>query len=195
MRTTLIAVVVGASFAVLLVAGMKVLAEDPEQTAPGATAKPSPPPPPAKASAEEVRQWLRQLNPSQRRLLLRELVSALRQDLTERHREAAQRRFRQADANQDGVLSFEEAWKAGLFRMEPRRPQRPPGPVGGRGLRERLERRAGERGPFGRQPRRRTPGAPESAAQPPMNDFEEELMDTWELLQELNVLERGAGEE
>lgn len=195
MRRAVIAVVVAVSFAALLATGTRALAEPPEKVAAGPAARPAPKPP-VKADVEEVREWLRRLTPAERRTLLRELLSVLRRDVAERYRRAAQERFRRADANHDGVLSFEEAWEAGLFRGQPRRGrERPLGPPGVPGLRQRPERRPGQRRPPGPQLRPRGPEASKPLGEPPATEFEQELLDTWDLLQELNILERGAGEE
>jgi len=155
------------------------------------------PPPPGKGPPpDEVRQWLRQMSPVQKRALFKELLVAMREDLAESHRRAAEQRFRQADTDGDDKLTFEEAWKAGVFRPGPRGGEDRGGPGAARGPRARELRR--ERSRPGGKPRQMeepsAPGSHLSEAQFPISELEQQLLESWDLLQELDVLSRDAGE-
>ena len=174
-------------------AGAYLWGDAPAEHEPLTRTPPTPPPLGAKAGPQVVRQWLREMTPVQKTALLKELLASLREDVIQRHRQAAQRRFGQADSDKDGKLSFEEAWQAGLFRPFPGAREGRAEIGAARGPRPRLRARA-----------RRGPGGPEVAPTPqpqgpgsqfPANQFEQELLDSWELLEELNVLARDAGEE
>ena len=152
-------------------------------------------PPPGKGPLpDEVSQWLRQMGPGQKRAVLRALLAALREDLMEGHRRAAEERFHQADTDDDGMLTFEEAWKTGVFRVGRGGAEGKGTPDADRGLRERVR----ERSRLGVGPRES--GAPSErrsqAAEPhfPVSEIEQELLESWELLQELNVLAQDAGD-
>ena len=169
--------------------GLWLWAEEP-------TGAPAPPPAPrGELAEEEFRQWLKQLTPAQKAGLLRIVVGSLREDVLEQHRRAAEQWFRKADADGNGQLSFEEAWQGGLFRPEAgRREARPgPGPASGPA--------GGPAGPEGRERSRgeRQPGPEMNVAageQPPfpVSELEQELLESWELLQELNIISRDTGE-
>jgi hypothetical protein len=165
--------------------GLWLWAEEP-------TGAPAPSPPPRRELApEEFRQWLKQLTPVQKAGLLRIVVGSLREDVLAEQRRAAEQRFRTADTDGNGQLSFEEAWQAGLFRPPAgRREARPaPGPASGPPAPEGHERGRTERQPG---PELNV----EAGEQPPfpVSELEQELLESWELLQELNVIGRESGE-
>jgi len=156
---------------------------------------PPPPEPPAAVTPDALRQWIGRLTPGQRRALLRALLSGLQEDLAERRRRAAEARFRQSDTDGDGVLTFEEAWAAGLLQRPGRAPAEPMAPEQRRrgappreAPRDRLPRQSGAHLPrSGRQ-------APSMDARLPQNESEAEVLENWDLLQELEVLAKDAGE-
>lgn len=191
MRTKVVAAALVGVLVVFLLAGLAfwLWAEEP-------TKAPAPPPSLRRELvAEEFRQWLKQLTPAQKAGLLRIVVGSLREDVLEQHRRAAEQWFRKADADGNGQLSFEEAWQAGLFRPEAgRREVRPTpgpasGPMGGPAAPEARERGRAERQPEAEMNM-------EAGEEPPfpVSELEQELLESWELLQELNIIGRETGE-
>jgi hypothetical protein len=142
------------------------------------------------AGTEEFRQWLRGQNTAQKVGLLRVLINSLREDVLEQQRWAAEQWFHKADSDGNGQLSFEEAWQGGLFRPTAgRREGRPgAGPTSGPSGLERREQSRGERraGPQANVERGEQPPFP-------ISELEQELLESWELLQELNIIGRDAG--
>jgi hypothetical protein len=196
--------VVAGTVVLFLLAGLGLWLWGEEPTGP-----PTPPPVPRReAGPEEFRQWLRQLPPTQKVGILRVLISSLREDVTEQQRRAAEQLFHKADTDGNGQLSFEEAWQAGLFRQVLGRQVRPGAgaPTGPAQLEERersqAERRPGpqaNREPRGQGAGERRPG-PEANVEPeeqppfPTNELEQDLLESWELLQDLNIIAQDTGE-
>lgn len=166
--------------------------EEPSGRAPVET---TPRPPGAEdAGLAALRQRFREMTPEQKTAVLRELLASIRQDVVQRQREAARKRFERADVDGDGKLSFEEAWQGGLFRVG-RPDERGRIQAGGpRRAREELRRMAGPRGEPLLPGRPRPPAAEGRAPGFPTSELERELLKSWELLQELNVLSQDAGE-
>jgi len=123
-------------------------------------------------------------------VLMRVLIASLREDVMEQQRRAAEQWFHRADTDGNGQLSFEEAWRAGLFRQAAGRRETRPGtgptssPPGVEGREQsRTERRPGAE-----------PNV-ELAEQPPfpVSELEQDLLESWELLQELNIVGQDTG--